>query len=358
MRNLKAIILSSGESKDTAHRLQALLQHDFIVEGWDQGTFKIGQMLLLDLIKAVPKHDFAIIVFDGDDLVTKRGETSAAPRDNVIFEAGLCIGILGIGKVFIVAPSDIAVAIPTDLGGFGLAKYDRTASNRKAALQPTALEIKDAIEQLDSDGEIWGASARNSTTIASVDRVALNLLDALSGLTTGVAGVRQNLVDRMALRRWQQNVVSMLHDIFRARAKDIYASWLRPNKNAELQVYLHKSMPNEACAYRYRDGEGLAGQLWKVGGVAAHSTSSPHSSWVVREGCESSTYIAACAGEPLSDAGLLAIGSNVGFPTRSTDESVVRVFATLLALSCSTSNRRSETVTGKYAIAAKKKKRK
>ena len=44
--------------------------------------------------------DFAALVLSPDDTVVSRGTTTDAPRDNIIFELGLFMGVLGHFRTF------------------------------------------------------------------------------------------------------------------------------------------------------------------------------------------------------------------------------------------------------------------
>jgi len=77
-----------------------------------------NKALLPSLIKKIPTFDFAVIIGDGADLVTmfRDNDTEMAiMRDNVVFEAGMCIMALGAERVILLIEKD--VRIPEDLQG-------------------------------------------------------------------------------------------------------------------------------------------------------------------------------------------------------------------------------------------------
>ena len=91
--------------------------------------------------------DFATLVLTADDLVTKRGQSGNAPRDNVLFEAGLFMGALGRHRVFLVSCRDDVLDLPTDLAGITPAQFNRRPDgNLLAAIGPVATKIRSAIE--------------------------------------------------------------------------------------------------------------------------------------------------------------------------------------------------------------------
>src|SRR5919106_115619 len=72
--------------------------------------------------------DFAAFVFAQDDWTTTDASQSgqASPRDNVVFEAGLFGGALGIRRTFILHAS--GSKLPSDLLGLTSVRYDPTSS--------------------------------------------------------------------------------------------------------------------------------------------------------------------------------------------------------------------------------------
>jgi predicted nucleotide-binding protein len=79
-------------------------------------------------------------------MVVKRGAATAAPRDNIIFEAGLFTGTLGRARTFLVYCRDAKIALPSDLAGVTAATYaERSDGNLHAALGPVCTRIKRAL---------------------------------------------------------------------------------------------------------------------------------------------------------------------------------------------------------------------
>jgi len=130
---------------EIARVLQAELEHEVDGTVWYQGVFGLSQSGLEALEAKVRTFDFAALVLTPDDLVTKRGESGKAPRDNVLFEAGLFIGALGRGRVFLVSCRDEALDLPSDLDGITPAQFNRREDLR-AAIGPAATNIRAAIK--------------------------------------------------------------------------------------------------------------------------------------------------------------------------------------------------------------------
>ena len=90
------------------------------------------------------KFDFAVIVMTADDILIKRGIEHNAPRDNLLYEAGLIAGILGRARTFVVHPSDETLEFPSDFAGVTLIDFQmqRSDSNLSAAVAPACTQIK------------------------------------------------------------------------------------------------------------------------------------------------------------------------------------------------------------------------
>lgn len=88
------------------------------------------------MIEKAPEYDFGIAVFTPDDKVIYRDHSLQAPRDNVIFELGLCIGFLGRERGFVVHQKNDKPKIPTDLLGLVNATYSwpRVDGNHERAV--------------------------------------------------------------------------------------------------------------------------------------------------------------------------------------------------------------------------------
>src|SRR5262245_35774576 len=110
-------IASSVEGKEIADAIQLNLDHYARATVWYQ-TFPLSQTTIETLLKNCSNNDFAIFVFSPDDSAKIRGQQYDIARDNVLFEAGLFMGMHGKERGFIVTPQGSpAFHIPTDLLG-------------------------------------------------------------------------------------------------------------------------------------------------------------------------------------------------------------------------------------------------
>jgi hypothetical protein len=140
---------SSGEAQRIADAVQVNLQRDFEVTVWDQALFTLTRSTLEGLVRLTRESDMAVMVFFTDDVIRMRGKESAATRDNVVFELGLFLGALGTDNVFVLAPIDAELHLPTDLAGITVGRYDaaRRDKNWVAALRPACNQIIDTVRE-------------------------------------------------------------------------------------------------------------------------------------------------------------------------------------------------------------------
>ena len=120
-----------GSSGKQAKLLQALtrgLGDIGQVEPWTT-SFNPGVSTLERLIELTREVDFAVFIFAADDWTLSGSPVAAAseagqmsPRDNVVFEAGLFGGVLGMRRTFILHAH--GAKLPTDLLGLTAVRYD------------------------------------------------------------------------------------------------------------------------------------------------------------------------------------------------------------------------------------------
>lgn len=143
----RVFIGSSSEGLEIATTLQAAIASFCEPTVWSQGVFGLGVNIIDQLLENATNAEFAILVLTPDDLTTSRGRRNSAPRDNVLFELGLFMGMVGKTRTFIVHPDDQELKIPSDLAGIVTTRYDAARENILAALGPVSLEIKRAIQR-------------------------------------------------------------------------------------------------------------------------------------------------------------------------------------------------------------------
>lgn len=161
-----------GSSSQQGKLLQALtrgLGDIAHVEPWTT-SFDPGTSTLERLLELTREVDFAAFVFAQDDWMTSSapspsqpGSGQAAPRDNVVFEAGLFGGTLGMRRTFILHAH--GAKLPSDLLGLTCVRYDSALppSELKAISQKirTAIENEGRVTRV--EGSWWQFSLTERT---------------------------------------------------------------------------------------------------------------------------------------------------------------------------------------------------
>ncbi|MEO8326190.1 MAG: nucleotide-binding protein [Nitrospirota bacterium] len=145
----RVFVGSSTEALEVAHAIQENLEHDALCKVWTQGIFDLSGSALDNLLNASLNFDFAVFVFQPDDITKIRASTAKTVRDNVVFELGLFIGKLGKEKVYFLVPAKSeGMHLPTDLLGIIPGSYDPPETNGDllAALGPFCNKIRRQIK--------------------------------------------------------------------------------------------------------------------------------------------------------------------------------------------------------------------
>ena len=158
-----------GSSGKQAKLLQAIthgLEDVVDVEPWTT-TFNPGRSTLDRLVELSQEVDFAAFVFAQDDWTTTDASQSgeASPRDNVVFEAGLFGGALGMRRTFILHAN--GSKLPTDLLGLTSVRYDPATS--PAEVRAINQKLRKAIESEGRRGPVEGLWWQLSLTVRSED---------------------------------------------------------------------------------------------------------------------------------------------------------------------------------------------
>ena len=162
-----------GSSGKQAKLLQALtrgLEEVAHVEPWTT-SFNPGTSTLERLVELTREVDFAAFVFARDDWTTNAPAASdaaasgqASPRDNVVFEAGLFGGVLGMRRTFILHAS--GAKLPSDLLGLTCVRYAETTA---AEMRVVNEKLRKAIENEGRVARIEGLWWQFSLTERSSD---------------------------------------------------------------------------------------------------------------------------------------------------------------------------------------------
>jgi hypothetical protein len=165
-----------GSSGKQAKLLQALargLEDVADVESWT-ATFNPGTTTLGRLVELTREVDFAAFVFAQDDWTRVEPHTpgadaavpgQASPRDNVVFEAGLFGGVLGMERTFILHAN--GAKLPTDLLGLTCVRYGD--ATKAAEVRTVNQKLRKAIQDVGGlsriEGLWWQFSMTERSTV-------------------------------------------------------------------------------------------------------------------------------------------------------------------------------------------------
>lgn len=187
----KIFIGSASESRKDAEALQRALEirDQMTPEIWTT-SFDLGKTTIDELRKMSEGVDFAAFILGQDDKTNFRGKTTFSPRDNVIYEAGLFAGKLGVEKVFLLVNSN-GTKIPSDLAGLSYLTYEASGTSGTDAMRGPATKISLAatkiIEELEKTtprqaAGHWWQYALNRTENSVVSLMHIEVDDTKSSL--------------------------------------------------------------------------------------------------------------------------------------------------------------------------------
>jgi hypothetical protein len=206
------IFLGSSAQQETL--LQALtraLDDIAHVEPW-MSSFNPGTSTLERLLELTHEVDFAAFVFARDDWTSTSPPSSplpesgqASPRDNVVFEAGLFGGVLGMRRTFILHAH--GAKLPSDLLGLTCVRYgDATAAGELTAMSE---KLRKAIESEGSISRIEGLWWQYSLTERSAKEpsaVSLLRISRERGGALELVGRSWQENGRLSARYWSEAV--------------------------------------------------------------------------------------------------------------------------------------------------------
>jgi CAP12/Pycsar effector protein, TIR domain len=149
---------SSGKQAKLVQALTRGLAEVADVEPWTT-VFNPGVSTLDRLVELTREVDFAAFVFAQDDWTSNATDTSAqgqaSPRDNVVFEAGLFGGALGMRRTFILHAK--GAKLPTDLLGMTAVRYPEalTPADMREVNQKLRKAIEDEGRLTRLEGDWW-----------------------------------------------------------------------------------------------------------------------------------------------------------------------------------------------------------
>jgi len=171
---------SSGQQQKLVQALTDGLEDVVDVDPWTS-VFNPGVSTLERLVELTREVDFAAFVFAQDDWTTRGAPQDAdsgqaSPRDNVVFEAGLFGGALGMRRTFILHAD--GAKLPTDLLGLTSIRYDPDTTpgvvgqiNEKLR---KAIEAEGRISRLEGDWWQLSLTARTELEPSAISLLTIS----------------------------------------------------------------------------------------------------------------------------------------------------------------------------------------
>lgn len=209
MQKPRIFLGSSGKQEKLIQALTRGLADFAEVEPWTT-VFNPGVSTLERLLELTREVDFAAFVFAADDWTTSAAASApdaqsgqAAPRDNVVFEAGLFGGVLGMRRTFILHAH--GAKLPTDLLGLTAVRYDSEmgAAEMRAINQKLRRAIESEGRLARVEGQWWQFSL---TARSEKDPAALSLLKVAREKdgALGVTGRSWRPDGKLCARYWSE----------------------------------------------------------------------------------------------------------------------------------------------------------
>jgi hypothetical protein len=190
---------SSGKQQKLLQALTRGLEDMAHVEPWTT-SFNPGTSTLERLLELTREVDFAAFVFARDDWTNNAPPASdptqsgqASPRDNVVFEAGLFGGVLGMRRTFILHAT--GAKLPSDLLGLTCVRYGEATT--AAQMRVVNQKLRKAIENEGRVARIEGLWWQFSLTERSIREPSAVSLLRISRDRDGAL--------ELAGRSWQEN---------------------------------------------------------------------------------------------------------------------------------------------------------
>jgi hypothetical protein len=209
---------SSGKQTKLLEALTRGLEDVAHVEPWTT-SFNPGTTTLERLLELCREVDFAAFVFAQDDWTSTTSQTptpgaapagaptesgQASPRDNVVFEAGLFGGVLGMRRTFILHAE--GAKLPSDLLGLTCVRYEGTTA---AEMRVVNQKLRKAIENEGRVARIeglWWQFSLTQRTEREPSAVSLLRVSRDRGGALELAGRSWQEDGRLSARYWSEAV--------------------------------------------------------------------------------------------------------------------------------------------------------
>jgi hypothetical protein len=200
---------SSGKQEKLLQALTRGLEDIARVEPWTT-SFNPGTTTLERLLELAHEVDFAAFVFARDDWTTDSPSGSpptesgqASPRDNVVFEAGLFGGTLGMRRTFILHAN--GAKLPSDLLGLTCVRYgDATSAAEMKAINQKLRKAIESEGQLARIEGLWWQFSLTERSIKEPSAVSLLRISRDKDGALEVAGRSWQEDGSLSARYWSE----------------------------------------------------------------------------------------------------------------------------------------------------------
>ena len=210
MDNPRIFLGSSGKQEKLLQALTRGLEDIAHVVPWTT-SFNPGTTTLERLVELAHEVDFAAFAFARDDWTTISPSATpsaesgqASPRDNVVFEAGLFGGVLGMRRTFILHAS--GSKLPSDLLGLTSIRYgEANAAEMRVVNQKLRSAIEDEGRIARIEG-LWWQFSLTERSQREPSAVSLLRISRDRGHALEVRGHSWKEDGRLSARYWSEAV--------------------------------------------------------------------------------------------------------------------------------------------------------
>lgn len=201
---MRVFVGSTSEAMDLVNHVAIGLDKanggsSFKAVPWGERVFAPSSYTLQALIAQGRSCDFAVLLATSDDVTTSRGVTAPAPRDNILLEIGLFIGLIGLERTYIASPHGVELKLPSDLGGLNRVPYPiRDGDSPTAQARHIVSEISPWMHELGprSVSAEPTTSAQPTTSTTSDNDARKQLMDVMTHLRNNTYAQRWILKEK------------------------------------------------------------------------------------------------------------------------------------------------------------------